>query len=317
MLNTPRQSSLVLTRGGVFDNIWPAIRDDFPSGSTTSIEFYDSNGNTIATVAGAVETKRLVYLESDTDLLDSVPNGAQYELFVTTADGPYKLEYGTIIRREATFFTPPPTSLEGESRLFIDSLNRDAVGRRWVVTRGGIAMHQVASTPEPRYAMGPNFGLLFSQAGMRYFRPFGGDSWRVRFGVYSTGSGLGLGGDGKMRVHVGCDIRLNTGMAFEIETASTSKIHTGIVTSPTDMDYSQTVNHTTADEDEFIVDYSNISKIMNVYKNDDFTAPIITFDDTTDLLPHGPGYRYWGFSWDSSLAATGPLLWTLEAQDYV
>lgn len=322
MLNTPRQSSLVLTKGGVFDNVWPSIRDDFPTGATASLEFYDSNGTTIATIDGAVEPKRLVFLELDIDKLDGVPNGAQYELFVTTTDGPYKLEYGTIIRREATFFTPPASSLEQESRLFVDTLNRDAVGRRWIVTHGGIAMADLGGVPK-RYAMGSDFGLLFVEAGMRYFRPFGGDSWRIRFGVYSTGAGSGLGGNGRMRVHMGCDTKLNIGMGFEIDTKQTlfgadiSEIHTGIVTGPVDMDYTETVTHTALDGDEFICEYSNITKVMNVYKNDDFTAPLITFDDTTDLLPHGPGYRYWGFSWDASLLASGPLLLSLEAQDYV
>lgn len=317
MLNTPRQSSLVLTKGGIFDNTWPAIRDNFPDGATTSIEFYDSNGNVITTVDGNVEPRRLVYLENDVDKLDSVPNGAQYELFVTTADGPYKLEYGTIIRREASFFTPPPNSLEQQARLFVDELGRDAVGRRWVVTYGGIAMHDLGGTPK-RYAMGPNTGLLFSQAGMRYFRPMGGDSWRIRFRIYSTGSFLGLGGTGKMRVHMGCDSQLNTGLGFEIETGTTeagNNIHTGVVTGPTDMDYSQSLPHQTADNDEFIVDYSNMTNLMHVYKNDDFSAPLMELEDTT--LPHGPGFRYWGFSWDSSLAATGALLLSVEAQDYV
>ncbi|HJT90963.1 MAG TPA: hypothetical protein VJ777_03340 [Mycobacterium sp.] len=320
-LNTPRQSSLVLSRDAVFDHYWPAIRDSFPDGATTHLDFYNSNGDVVASVNGTVEARKLVYLVTDTDALNGVSNGSQYELFVVTTDGPYKVEYGHVIRREASFYTPLPvgTELENDARLFSDLLNRDAVGRRWIVTKGGIAMHPLGTDPET-YAMGPDTGLLFSEAGMRYFRPMGGDSWRIKFSIYSTGSFIGLGGTGKMRVHMGCDSRLNVGMGFEIETGSSNnRVHTGLVTSPTDMDYTGSpVDNESEDGDIWTVDYNDLTKTMNVYKGPEpYLDPVISWEDTADLLPHGIGYRHWGFSWDSSLLATGALLRTVEAQDYV
>lgn len=317
MLNVPRQGSLVLSRGAVLDTTWPAIKDPFPLGATTSIEFLDSDGNTITTIAGTAEKRRLVYLITDTEQLDSVPNGAQYELWVTTADGPYKLEYGVIIRREASFFTPAATSLEQESRFYRDLLNRDAVGRRWVATAGGVTMFPLGGDP-PAYAMGPNIGLLFNQTGIRYFRPLGSDSFRIAFRVYDVDLGIGPGGSGKMRVHAGCDVALTSGMSFELFTATLSgdSMQTGLVTSPTDITYTDTpVADEVDNNDVFTIIYSDISKVFEVWRNNE-TSPMISWDTPVDL-PHGPGYRYWGFSWDSSLAATGPMLLDVEAQDYV
>lgn len=314
MLNVPRQSSLVLTRNGVLDTTWPAIRDLFPPGSTTEIRTYDSSGTVIATIIGEVTPTKLVYLAQPAELAD-IPGGAQYELMLITPDGPYVVEYGHVIRREAAFFTPPATSIEQDSRLFVDTLGRDSVGRRWVAVQGGVAMH---STPGGGYGMGPDIPLLFAAAGVRYQRPIGGDSFRCTFGVYSTRSALGVGGTGKMRFHGASDALMTTGMSFEMETGiSNNRLHTGLVTAPIDISYTGSpVNHNTDTGEQFTVEYSDITKTMNVFLGA-ATTPIITWNDAGNVLPHGPGYRYWGFSWDSSLAATGALLVTVEMQDYV
>lgn len=321
MYNTPRQQSIILSKGTVLDVAYPALGSDFPAGATTSIVFYDSYGNTILEAAGTAATKELQFLHTDTDALDQVPNGAQHEIFVTTADGPYKYQYGSVIRRESTFFDTVPSGDQSDARIFTDTLGRSAVGRKWVVTRGGIAMVDVNGDGS-RYAMGPDTGLLFSQAGMRYFRPMGGDSWEFQFGLYSTGSFAGIGGYGKMRLHCGCDSQLNIGMSFEIETSSSSsnnRVHTGIVTSPTDIDYTGTpVADTPADGDIWTVRYSDITKHLQAWKGTSpIGTPVIEWVDSGNELPHGPGFRYWGFSWDSSLLATGSLLTTVEAMDYV
>lgn len=319
VLNSPRPGALILSRGAVLDNFWPAIADDFPDGSTTSIVFFDSTSAEIAEVAGTVTSKKLTYLVQPDDL-DPVPNGAQYELWLTTPDGPYKVEYGHVIRREASFYQPLPTSLEADVRLFTDLLNRDALGRRWVGIQGGVKMWPLA---DEQFAMGPDIGLLFAEAGARYFRPFAGDSFRVRFGIYAViDSGIGTGGAGKLRFHGASDVSMHTGMSFEIQTdtdvfPANRKLHTGIVTAPTDITYTgSAVTYEAVTGDEFLVEYSNISRTMQVFLNDD-TDPIIAWTDDDAVLPHGLGYRYWGFSWASSLVATGPLLVTVEAQDYV
>lgn len=309
--NTPRYGTLTLSRGAVLDKAWPAIRDNFPGGATSQIKFYDpATSAVIATVDGAVTAKALTFLYADTDTLDTIPNGAKYELFLTTADGPYKYEYGSIIRRETEFPRVAPAFDLGP-RTFIDTLARNAVGRKWLATHGGIAMHDLGGGLN---AMGPDVGLLFSSAGMRYFRPMATDSWQVQFMIHDTGLVIGLGGTGKMRLHMGCDIMLNVGMSIEIESGISNKyIHTGLVTGPVSTYTTGTSPYATTDGDLWTVTYDDTTKTLSAALNTN--PPQISWVDENDDLPKGPGFRYWGFSWESSLLATGPVLFSVEAQD--
>lgn len=308
--NTPRHSTLVLSSGAVLDRSWPAVRDDFPAGATSHLNFLDpTTGAVITTADGVVTAKALTFLYEDIAALDSVPNGAKYELFLVSADGPYKYEYGNIIRREATFpKVAPPFDLG--PRTYIDTLGRASVGRKWLPTHGGIAMHDLGGGVQ---AMGPDVGLLFSQAGMRYFRPMAHDSWQFTFTIYDSGLVIGLGGTGKMRLHFGCDALLNVGMSLEIETGVVNrKIHTGIVTGPVSNTYTNTADYDSTNGDVWVVNYDDTTKIMSTTLNG---ADFISWEDSADALPRGPGFRHWGFSWDSSLLATGPVLYSVEAQD--
>lgn len=308
--NTPRHGTLVLSSGVVLDKAWPAIRDDFPGGATSHINFLDpTTGDTLHTATGVVTAKALTYLHTDVASLDAVPNGAKYELFLVTADGPYKYEYGNIIRREATFPKVAPAFDLGP-RTFIDTLGRNAVGRKWIPTHGGIAMHDLGGGVQ---CMGPDIGLLFNKAGMRYFRPMATDSWRIQFTIHDTGSVIGLGGTGKMRLHMGCDAMLNVGMSLEIESGVVNRyVHTGIVTGPVSNYYTGTDAYYTTNGDVWVVSYDDDTKIMSTTMNGN---PSLSWADAGASLPRGPGYRYWGFSWDSSLLATGPVLYSVEAQD--
>lgn len=316
MLNIPRRGNLLLSKGAMFDDYRPSIADDFPADSTCWITCYDSSGTPIATLDGTVTPKKLSWL-LEAAVHDPVPNGAQYEMFIQIpgAESPYKYEYGSVIRREASFYTPPASSLEGESRLFIDTLGRSSLGRRWIPIVGGTAMHDLGSS---QYGMGPDVGLLFAQSAVRYFRPLGGDSFRAKFSVASTNSFIGAAGTGKLQFIASMDTSMTTGMGFEIETGVSNKfLHTGLVTGPVDLAYTGSpVASTTVTGDSFTVDYSDLLKVMRVFKGLD-TDPIIEWEDTGSVLPHGPGFRHWGFAWDASLIATGPLLLSVEAQDYV
>lgn len=319
MLNTPRRSTLILSSGSTFDDYRPAVADDFPVNSTAWITCYDSTGNIITKIdATQVTPRQMLWEEIDSDLHDMVPNGAQYEVFIKIPGvrKPYKYEYGTVIRREAAFFAPPPTSLEGESRLFVDSLGRSSLGRRWQPVRGGTAMHDLGGGV---FGMGPDVGLLFAQSAVRYFRPLGGDSFRAKFYVASTNFPLGAAGTGKMQFIANMDINMSIGMGFEIETGLVTKqLHTGIVNGPTDLTYTGApIANTVVTGDYFTVDYSDQTAMLNVYKGSDLVNPVISWNDSSRVLPKGDGYRYWGFAWDASLIATGPLLTSIEVQDYV
>jgi len=320
MLNTPRWSTLTLSKGKVFSNVWQAIRDDFPANADTKIEFFDSSGNIIASVEGEVRERQLFYKIEPPSPLDDVPRGAQYEISIVTEDGPYLFEYGHVARREASFYTPGASLIKpNESRVFIDPFGRNSVGRKWIPIWGQPSMHSIGSGEGQRWGMGPNIGLLFAECAVRYYRPLGGDSFRVKFQVYAVpGSAIGVGGTGKLQAFFGSDITSHIGFGLEIEHGLVNrKVHTGVISAPTDLDYTGTANETFNYDDFITVDYSDIEKIYRVYKNEDILNPIIEWEDTDQELPKGRGYRHFGFAWDASLTATGPLVTAVEIQDYV
>jgi hypothetical protein len=316
MLNTPRWSTLTLSKGSMFSNVWPAIRDDFPANAETHIYFYDSEGNIIATVEGQVRERELVY-KIEPPLLDDVPRGAQYELKIETEDGPYLFEYGAVARREAEFYNPGAALVQpNEARLFIDKFNRNSVGKKWKPIWGQPAMHAMGGD---RWGMASNIGLLYAESAVRYFRPLGGDSFRVKFNIYAIpGSAIGIGGSGKIQALFGMDITSHVGFGFEVEHGLVNrKVSTGIVTAPTDLDKIETINKTVNQTSSFIVDYSDLDRIYRIFDGADPLNPIMTWEDTDRELPRGKGFRYFGFAWDSSLTATGPLLTGVEIQDRV
>ena len=314
MLNTPRWSTLTLSKGSIFANTWQAIKDPFPANSETYIYFYDSGGNEIGRAEGAVSERKLTYLVEPPHL-DDIPRGASYELKVITDDGPYLYEYGNVARREATFYNPGAQLVEAnESRLFIDPLDRNSIGRKWKPIWGGVAMHGVPGG----WGMGSNVGLLFAESAVRYYRPLGGDSFRVKFGVYAVPNlSFGAGGSGKMQFLSGMDINSHIGFGVEIEHGLVNRnIRTGIITAPTDLNIINSVVQPVGTADYITVDYSDLTKLYRVYFNEN-PNPILQWLDDDQYLPKGRGYRYFGFAWDSSLLATGPLLRGVEIQDQV
>lgn len=317
MLNSPRWSTLTLSRGSMFSNIWQAVKDDFPANSETKLFFYDSGGNIIATLEGTVSDRALTY-KVEPQHHDDIPRGATYELKIITDDGPYLWEYGNVARREATFYNPGAQAVEpNESRLFIDKLDRNAVGRKWIPIWGKPAMHTVSGGPTG-WGMGSDIGLLFAESAVRYFRPMGGDSFRVKFNVFAIpGSVVGVGGSGKMQALFGMDITSHIGFGVEVEHGiNNRRIKTGVVTAPTDLDINNSVSGNVGRNSSLIVDYSDLDRLYQVYL-DDSPVPIIQWEDQDRELPKGKGYRYFGFAWDSSLTATGPLLTGMEIQDRV
>src|SRR5262245_37613119 len=268
-LNVARTGTVVLSKGSMFDTNWvPTPGKTWPSG-TSSMKFYSSTGAVIAELLGTVTPQLISYLIPP-DQHEIIPAGAQYELFLMTdAEDPYMIEHGTVIRREAQFWTPPPTSLQGESRLFTDDMTNPGISRRWIAVQGSSAMHDLSLGGYPgQYGMGPAIGLAFWQCANRYIQPFGGDSWRIKFRVYSTRLAVGDGGTGKMRCHGACDTFFNTGIALELETGiSNNFLHICKVIGPSEVTYIDTLSSITSTNDNFTMQFTDIENRLDIFKN--------------------------------------------------
>src|ERR1700761_7686762 len=101
-----RLSVCVLSRGANSPYEIPAnMGIPYPLDATCYVQFIDTNGDNVGdSIAGAVFADRCQWLFDPVDV-DQVKRGMNFEAFLVLADGTtkYKLRYGKVVRREATF----------------------------------------------------------------------------------------------------------------------------------------------------------------------------------------------------------------------
>lgn len=317
-LTDPRMATVSLTRGGQWTH---EIRVDpgkvWPPG-TARIVFYDSRGGIITTLDGEADDQNLSFTSGPADT-DDVPAGAGFEVFLTTADGPYKVRYGKVIRKEVGFPAAPGSVINPSDALqFTDNFQRTALGSRWIPIVGRSRIYENPLTVGAPNGVANDFPLLWGSSAIRYFAPINGDTVKVSVNIIYPASGqttVIFAADQALTSYIG--LQFDTGSFLPGLPAAQLRIVTG-AGGPLPADQVHQASHaaTFADFDNWTIFYNNLSKVAMIYKGTN-TTPIVQWQDDTGLVPHGLGYRYLGFSWAAGLLATGPQITDWIAQDDV
>jgi hypothetical protein len=306
LLSDPRQATVVLTSGGVWTHeIRPDPGTVWPDGFAW-VRFLDSSGGLIAQLDGEVDTTAITFSYQPADT-DGVPAGAGFEIFLETDDGPYKIRYGRVIRKEVTFPDSPASTNVFHALQFRDTFQRTALGSKWVAVSGRTSIHNNPGI-EPN-GVGNAYTLFYNASSIRYFQPFNSDTVKTSITMLNPGAG-------KTTMILSADQRFTSFVGVQFDTTGTDTIHIVVGTSPTAMIAQNAVTTTIADYDRYMAFYDELTNTVYVYKGDSLT-PVLTWEDTGHLVPHGPGYRYVGFAWQASLLTTGPQITNWVGQDDV
>ena len=305
--------ALVLSRGEQFDPPpLVATRHGFsawPQESSAYTTFYASDGGVIATVWGEV-TPQEIRFDASPGEVDGVPAGAQYETFLIDGEGrPKQLRYGQVIRRQAQFFSTPARSTGNQALQFRDDFHnrKGLVGSKWFVTLGRPTIFDNSDDNDPN-GVGPHT-VFGADAAMRYFAPLNTNSWLLSFNLLNPGAG-------KTGIVVGSNAAMTMYRYVMFESGiANNKLHMGRGTGPINLtDQVPTVAHTVVDNTNYKLRYDDATKRFGLWDSG-LTTELIGWTDENEIMPSGPGYRYFGANWQSSLFSSGVQLTSISAQD--
>lgn len=310
-----KYSALVLSRGEQYQPAPIRPREvgtsSWPTDATVATVFYDSAGGVINTVAGIVAADGLTWDTAPAEV-DIVPAGAQYETFLTTVDTKkHQIRYGSVIRKQASFFAARAAQQAAAVLQYSDNFysRTGLVGSRWLPLLGKPTIFDNSGTTPN--GVGPNT-VFFADAAMRYYAELNTDSWLLSFNVINPGAG-------KTGILCACNSSGSSYIYAMFESGiSNNKLHMGIGTGPIAMeDQVSAVDHTVPGAGavtNYKLRYDDDTKTLACFLGD-ATTPLIDWTDEAHVVPHGPGYRYFGVNWQASLLSSGVQLTSIKAQD--
>lgn len=281
----------------------------FPDGASASIMFTDTSSGELATFDATSVTPQVITFSQPADDVDPIPNGSNFEIFLTDGDDTYQIRYGKVIRREVTFTNAPATVSTSEALLYTDTFPTLGLRSSWQAVNGRTKVFDNSGSSLVN-GVGPNVGLLFAQSAIRWSDPLNSDTVKVNVNLLNQGTG-------KARVIVSADQRFTTYLAVEFE-ESAHRIHLCTGTDPVTVTYQgSAITNTVADNDNYTIYYNNATDTLSVYKGDSGTA-LGSWNDASHVMPHGPGYRYAGLAWvNSGLLSSGIQVSYWSAKDDV
>jgi hypothetical protein len=307
-----KEDVVTLTRDGIWPWRIPADPgEEWPFGAEAHTRFMNSAGAVIADIdADEVTPTAIKFLAQPGDV-NAIPAGAQFETFVETDDGPLKIRYGIVQRPEATFFNRPGASLQ-QAQLFRDSLQRTGLGWRWEPVYGSTKLWDNSGQSLP-FGMGPNVGLFNNQkSALRWYQQAGGDSVESSFTIVMP---TVIGENNGYTTAVICaDQNFTSGLAVTVNSYD-HLLGLARVTSPTSVvALGAPVADTQHNDDNYRVRYNDLTDTLTVYKGTSL-SPLITWVDAAHIVPHGNGFRHFGFMFSPTFLETGPQVSGWEGKD--
>lgn len=308
-----RVSAVMLSRGSTWaprpwdlPYLMPPTGSLWPTGATAQAVFYDNAGGTLATATGTVEPTGITFDEAPA-VMDLIPAGANFEIFLTVDSKPYQIRYGKVLRREAQF-TQQPESVR-TPLAFADSWPTLGIRSTWIQMVAGMTVVDNSGGGLPN-------GIVAPSAMMRWYKPLAGDTVAAKVSVLNQHN-YANNSTSRLRVMLCGNVDMTSYLALEIEASANGSgvhhdaLHLCTGTSPTAVTYrGSEITNVAADGDTYTVHYDDPTKTLSVYKGTD-TTPLGSWPDLTDIVPHGPGYRYLGLGSFTTVGSYG-----IEATDW-
>lgn len=294
---TTRMSVVALSRGSTWNPrpyeppyLAATTGEPWPADAACYTVFTDTSGGEIATLNASGVTASAISFLATPDEVDVIPAGANFETFIELTGGIQKIRYGKVIRREVEFVDAPATQIASIALNYTDTFPTLGLRSNWKAIAGRTKVYDNTGASLP-FGVSANAGLFFAQSAIRWDSPLNTDTVKSHVVLLNQGSG-------KCQVIICADQRFTSGLAVEFD-AVNNQIHMAIVTGPTTVTYQSTaLSHTVVDLNDYYVTYDFMTKVLAVYKGTDLT-PLKTWTDSLDVVPHGPGYRYAGFAFDT------------------
>jgi hypothetical protein len=319
-----RKSITVLQQGSMYKEHW-TLGSPLPDGTTTRQEFRDSAGALITEITGTVDGYYVDFSVPYSDV-EHVPNGAGFYTYVQIPeDDPvdeHMIRYGTVFRRQLFFPDSPAIAVANIPRRYEDDFQRPAgpVGGRWVVLVGRPVIYDNTewfSGDDHPNTVGNNFAF-FTRYFMRYYQAFTSDTITLSISLTDKGAGslvvaVSCASDGSSYQYVRFDGLLN-----EVELGIGSGPNVGLLANDLDPQTEPISLEVPGDSGlgTYKVRYDDATGKLGLY-NDDYSVTYTEWTDSSNLVPHGKGYRYFGIGGQSAVLLQGVQAAYIRAQDDV
>ena len=286
----------------------------FPSGTTAFLTIKNTYSQTLGVFEGAVAGGTVTFLETKA-IANALPRGASWTLHVQTPDlDEARLELqGTVIRSEAPFPDAPPHSGEFDGVQYRYSFGTPGfvVDPAWRIMNGKPRVYDNSSRSLPNAVAAASITdgagggpTLFDDVAMLYFAPLKTDAIRLTYNTIRFGSGYGW-----VAICSNYDmtnfaaIRHRGVFLSGLWDHDTVEVVTG--SGPVTLQSRTTpVNHSTATNQNYTAEYNPLTNTYSLYLGTSLT-PIVSWTDTTQIVDHGEGERYFGLGFKSDLLTPG------------
>lgn len=292
-----RMSVVQLSRGSTWNPhpgeppyLQAAIGDPWPDAADCYTVFTDTSGGEITTIYADSVTTSSIYYIAEPDEVDIVPAGANFETFIEGENGVVKIRYGKVIRREVEFPDAPATQAASLALNYTDTFPTLGLRSNWKAISGRTKVYDNTGSGLP-FGVSANAGLFFSRSAIRWDAPLNTDTVKSHVVLLKQGQG-------KCTVIVCADQRLTSYLGVQFDSvADEINMVVGRGPNTVEIQTAPTV-HEVVDLNDYYITYNDLTKVLAVYQGTDLT-PIVTWTDSGLDVPHGPGYRYAGFAFDT------------------